>query len=215
MKLWQQWATAWGRRSAFFSAEVVPAQSPVQTQWSPRTVISSSSRGIGYIGLVCDPLVGTELGEPLLVSILHWCGFKWLRCAGQRERVRESENGGDLATHWMANSCFLKTATCPCHNTNLHCSFRFACKSPLGHAPNHLIPTWQYIKFEVMCSEVYTGWNSEQHYRPTSDIVHLCLSGSACHPIPSRNSLCIPRKNRHFFYHFFKNLGWRSLLWKW
>lgn len=45
---------------AFFSAEVVPAQSPVETPWSPWTVNSSSSRGIGYIGLVGDPLVGTE-----------------------------------------------------------------------------------------------------------------------------------------------------------
>lgn len=122
------------------------------------TVVSTDcnflfSRGIGYIGLVYDPLAGTELGEALPFSILHWCRWKWLRCAGQRERARESENGGDLATHWMANSCFLKTVTCLCHNTNLHRSFRFACKS-LGHAPNHLIPTWQCIKFEVMCSEV-------------------------------------------------------------
>lgn len=99
----------------------------------------------------------------------------------------------------MANSCFLKVVTRLCHNTNLHCSFRFASKSPLGHTPNLLIRTWQCNKLQVICSEVYMGWNTEQHYRPISD-VHLCHSSNACHPIPSHNSLCISRKNRLFFF---------------
>lgn len=133
-------------------------------------------------------------------------GCKWLRCAGQRERARESENSADFATRWMANSCFLKIVTCLCHNTKLHCSFRFACKSPLSHTPNLLIPTRPCNKFEVICSEVHMGWKPEQHYKPNSDVVHLCLSSNACHPTPSHNSLCIPRNNRHFFYHLFKNL---------